>query len=213
MYKERLETSARYPITLEFGDTHMMRISAISKRMDTAHHVVDLGCGEGRYVLRLASELKDTTYHAIDVDEECREKVIRSCKRKLVENVEVFDSLDAYLATPQKQGAYDFICTEVIEHMERDAGSKLVRRCLDHPNAENVIISTPNREFNHHYFEDSTELRHSDHVFEFTKEEFTHWLHGLWNQDKYNLEIFSIGDMVDGVETTLGAVFRRVREI
>jgi SAM-dependent methyltransferase len=208
-YKSRLETSAKYPITMEFGDTHMMRIEAIQKHMDTSHHVVDLGCGEGRYVFKLASNLKDTVYHAIDVDEECRDKVARGCLRKQIENVEVFESLDAYLATPQKEGSYDFLCTEVIEHMEIEKATELVRQCLEHPKAKTVIITTPNRDFNRHYFDGEGELRHSDHIFEFTKEEFINWLHSIWSHLEYSLETFSIGDTVDGVETTLGAVFRR----
>jgi len=208
IYKERLETSSRYSITMEFGDTHMMRMDAVNAYLDKGNHIVDVGCGEGRYIWKLAAALKGTTYHAIEPNKDQRDAVARRCKYKGITNLELFDSMDEFLACKQKPGNYDFICSEVIEHVGLEGGADLVRQCLDNPKANTVVITTPNRDFNPHYFDDG--LRHSDHVFEFSEHEFDCWLKGInQDRDKHALTTMAIGDTVDGTPTTLGAVWRK----
>ena len=50
-----------------------------------------------------------------------------------------------------------------------------------------------------------TEFRHDDHKFEFTEKEFRDWVVEVGKGTP--VEIFGIGDTVDGVVTTLGAQF------
>jgi 2-polyprenyl-3-methyl-5-hydroxy-6-metoxy-1,4-benzoquinol methylase len=204
-YKSRLETSERYPIVLEHGDTLTMRKAAISKHLDLNYPLIDLGCGEGSYVSAFAPKLHEVAYYAIDIDDECRSRVEHRVTKKELKNVHILESLDECL--PILEQSSQVLCTEVIEHMPEQEARLLIQKCLDHPKIHKVILTTPNVSFNTHYF-DEDKFRHLDHVFEYSKQEFITWLSKL-SQDEFELDVFDIGDKVAGEATTLGAVFRR----
>lgn len=223
-YKPLLETSSRYPLTIYRGDTLEMRQTAVEKELSFSNHIVDVGCGEGRYVFAFAQRLlKGKQYYAVDVNEECRNAVARKVRLRELTNICVLDSLETVLAKVSSNEKIDFILGEVIEHMSLDEAEKLITRCLSLSYMNSVIVTTPNADFNKFYFDDSEKmLRHPDHQFEFTKHDFQEWIRKIWQSlipfvilpnnytvDSLDVKFMDIGDVVDGIPVTLGAVFSR----
>ena len=208
-YKPLLETSSRYPIRMVFGDTIKMRYDWVASKISTEHNIVDVGCGSGKYVFNLAPRLnKGCQYIAIDTDPDIRDSLNNKVKIKELSNVVVLDNIDA---VPTFAGSntepIDFLLTEVLEHMPLTEAMSTLQKCLNHPRFNAAYITTPNKDFNPFYFDSETQLRHSEHIFEFTECGFIEWLQSF---DMPLCVIYCpIGDIVDGKPTTLGAIVTR----
>jgi hypothetical protein len=130
---------------------------------------------------------------------------MKRAKAKNITNLVVQESLEQFLSTPVS-GNVDFILGEVIEHMELADAASIVRSCLEYPSCNKVIITTPNADFNRHYFDEG--MRHPDHKFEFTKNEFMSWLNETVGV-QYDVAYLDIGDMVDEISVSVGAVITK----
>lgn len=203
-HKQLLETSTRYPIEMVYGDTLIMRQDAIEKEISFSNHIVDVGCGEGRYVWYFNQRLlKGKQYYAIDIDEKCRNSVSRKIRLNSLTNVHVLESIDAFLALELPDEPFDFILGEVIEHMSVEEATALVQKCRSFKNCNTVIVTTPNAEFNRFYFDGEEDMRHPDHKFEFTKDQFVAWVESISKE----ATTFDIGDKVNGIPVSLGVRF------
>jgi len=229
-YKPLLDTSSLYPLEIFQGDTNRIRFDFIEAHINLTANIVDVGCGEGRFVKAFAPKLsKGKTYYAIDTNEELRLTLEKKIKHKGITNACVLESIEDFFTgaaiyalekflqsgTDCKQpisdlpeDTYEFILGEVIEHMPIEEAETLIKKCLNFKHTGSIIITTPNKDFNHHYFNDGEELRHSDHMFEFTANEFKTWLDQMIDSS-FCYETFNIGDKVNGIPLTLGAVVRR----
>jgi len=201
-YKPLLETSSRYKIKLEYGNTIVMRMEWVKAQLSFTNGIVDVGCGEGVY-LNFAKNIGGKQYYAIDINETCRHIIKKKAKNKNLNNVHVLESLDLDIMDLEVS---DFLLLEVLEHMPKEEAEKMLRLCLMNPRCNSVIITTPNKDFNGLYFNEDKEVRREDHHFEFTEAEFREWLERFEAKEK---KIFQVGDIVDGKSVTLGAVLRR----
>lgn len=204
-YKTLLEKSEKIKLELEFGNNLTQRISAIKKHLDFKSNIVDIGCGNGDYVREFAHKLrKDLEYHAIDIDQQRIEAVKRLCNRRKIENVAIWSSIDEFVCPDNSV----IIMTEVIEHMAKDEAVVLINKVLQWP-FRSLIITTPNKEFNHNYQLLEDDVRHEDHKFEFSKEEFKNWIEGIVEgmvKKNGNIKFFDIGDNVNNLKPTLAVV-------
>lgn len=201
-YKSLLEKSERYSqIELKYGDTLQMRRTFVQEHLTYKNSIVDVGCGEGHYIGMAGKIGNKNQYYAIDIDESCRQTVRKRAKKMGLKNVHILDALDLDVMGFE---IADFLLCEVIEHMPVEEAEKLVNLCLSNSRCNSIIITTPNRDFNFHYFDES-KFRFPDHLFEFSEEEFKEWL------KKFNAktQVFQVGDILDGKSVSLGAVLRR----
>jgi 2-polyprenyl-3-methyl-5-hydroxy-6-metoxy-1,4-benzoquinol methylase len=186
------------------GNTAIQREVAILNKLGTLERqVLDIGCGEGNFVRRIAGKLPEgLSYLAVDINPECREEVESLCKRKQLENVQIFASLDDAWTAKDKT---DVLLVEVIEHMPMADAEALVKKVFDGKiNTGKVLITTPNKSFNQFYDMKEDHIRHDDHHFELTEPEFREFLDRTVPPG-YKVEIFWIGDVVNGIPTTLAA--------
>ena len=208
-YQSLLENSKRYPMALKSGDSVEMRMDVITSYLNFNASVIDIGCGEGRYIWKIAPKLAHgAKYHAIDIDQDCLESVSHKVRVRELTNVFTYPSLDAFEtsdALGDSTTGYDIILTEVIEHMSVPEATALVKRCLAFPKLRSLILTTPNKDFNHFYFDEEDGVRHCDHKFEFTAEEFMNWLQEFSGCFDY----LAVGDEVNGIPMSLGAVLRK----
>jgi hypothetical protein len=225
-YKTLLETSSHYPIKMVQGDTVQMRMDAIENELGFSHHIVDVGCGEGRYIWPFTRKmLKGKNYYAIDTNEECRNSVARKIRLREITNAYVFDSVDSFIEDTLTAEKFDFVLGEVIEHMSFEEATQLVIKCLGLRYLNSLILTTPNADFNQYYFDDK-DMRHPDHKFEFTEEEFKTWIEKIkdhfrsvvlapmpFTRLQLDVKYLEIGDKVDGRPVTLGAVFSVARSV
>lgn len=218
-----IQNSKKEKIEFVKGNTLEMRMREIKNLFTMSRPIIDVGCGEGNYVTGygyfkkytpgLAQDLKDLIYYAIDRDEECREIVKKRIERKELKNVKILSSFEEFLdissSLDYKKG-YEILLTEVIEHSPLKESTSLVKQLLSFEKTERLIITTPNKDFNKFFiFEEGQKFRHEDHDFEFTEKEFTDWIKKIVS-DKFNVEVFGIGDRVEGMPVTLCAkIFRK----
>jgi len=202
-YKTLLETSSKEKLELEFGNNLTQRINFIKKHLDFKSHIVDIGCGEGHYVREFAPKIDKNglEYHAIDIDTGKLENVKRLCERRGIENVATWPSINEFNCPDNSV----IIMTEVIEHMTKDDAKVLMSKISKWP-FRSLIITTPNKEFNHNYQLLEEDVRHEDHKLEFNKEEFISLIKELADGNGMSVGFFDIGDSVDNLKPTLAAI-------
>ena len=103
---------------------------------------------------------------------------------------------------------YDCACViEVIEHIEPLRIPAFERSVFEFAAPKTVILTTPNREYNANYkhMQENT-LRHGDHRFEWSREEFRVWAEHICETFGYSCEISGIGEPDEklGTPTQMG---------
>lgn len=205
-YKKLLQETDRYSIDFAYGNTAVQRQNWITNQMSFDKAVVDVGCGEGAYAIPYSKKIAPYFLHAIDIDEKVREKLTHKVKVREIENILLYSSLDDYLSTYEEEEC-EAILTEVIEHMSQSSAADLIQQ-LFQLNWKTLIITTPNSEFNSYY---SIETRHDDHKWEMTTKEFSDWLISVL-PESVEVSFHGIGDSVNGIHTTQGAILKRKEE-
>ncbi|OBZ08738.1 bifunctional 2-polyprenyl-6-hydroxyphenol methylase/3-demethylubiquinol 3-O-methyltransferase UbiG [Bacillus sp. FJAT-26390] len=207
-YKEELEKTERYSIQLAFGGTAQQRRSYIGSVLPFDKSIVDVGCGEGFYAIPFASKI-EASYYAIDISEPLLEVVQRKAAAKELENIATFPSIDHFIEQYNGEQV-DVVLTEVIEHMSLDEASALIRQICGQIDFDHFVLTTPNAEFNAYYELD--DFRHDDHKWELGTAAFQEWLIAAVGEQNVDTEFVAIGDGVNGIQTTQGAILRKRRE-
>lgn len=204
-YKAAVEQTELYPIGLEYGSTAMQRRTFISGVLPFDKPILDIGCGEGFYAIPYAGKIEGA-YYAVDINEELLEVVNRKAKAKELDNIVTFRSLEHFLESYNGEQV-DVILTEVVEHMSETEAAALIRQIIRHVDFGQLIVTTPNAEFNHYY--ELEGFRHEDHKWEKGQAAFQEWLtatlQGLGVEGEFSL----VGDRVGDIRTTQSAIVRR----
>ena len=103
------------------------------------------------------------------------------------------------------------VVMEVIEHLDPPRLAAFEKVLFKHAKPKTIIITTPNREYNAMWdnLPEGT-MRHNDHRFEWTRNEFREWAGSLAEQYNYSIGCFAIGPESSsfGSPTQMG-VFKR----
>ncbi|MEV6753393.1 3' terminal RNA ribose 2'-O-methyltransferase Hen1 [Streptomyces sp. NPDC051214] len=164
-----------------------------------AGRVLDLGCGQGQLVQAL---LKDTRFTEIaGVDVSMRALTIASRRLKLdrmgerqAERVKLFQGSLAY--TDKRLKGYDAaVLSEVIEHLDEERLPALEYAVFGSARPRTVLVTTPNVEYNVRWETlPAGHVRHGDHRFEWTREEFRGWAGQVAERHGYGVEFVPVGD-------------------
>ena len=176
--------------------------------------VIDVGCGDGRLLQKLAAEPQLGRICGLDVSLAALERATRRLDRA---HGGGHRRVDLVLGTVTSLGdqllGYDTATVvEVIEHVEPDRLGVFTSAVFGRLDLSTVIVTTPNVEYNVHLDHlPPSGLRHRDHRFEWTRAEFTAWADGVALDYGYAVRHAGIGD----AEPTTGpptqmAVFTRV---
>ncbi|WP_420626970.1 3' terminal RNA ribose 2'-O-methyltransferase Hen1 [Candidatus Poriferisodalis sp.] len=177
--------------------------------------VVDLGCGEGRLLQRLVTEPSVTEVLGVDVSVGALEQAERrlgldEMSERRRERINLLQGALTY--SDDRLRGYDIATVvEVIEHVDSERLGMLAEVVFGHAAPAAVVLTTPNREYNTNFEHlSSAGFRHRDHRFEWTRDEFAAWAHGIEDRFGYSVEISGIGpgDPVCGPPTQM-AVFSR----
>lgn len=180
-----------------------------------AHRVVDMGCGPGALLSRLAKDRSFTRIVGVDVSARSLETAARMLRMDAAsdaerERIELLHGSIVY--RDDRLAGYDaMVLMEVIEHVDPSRLAALEDAVFAgaHPGA--VVVTTPNAEYNTLYpaLAGGT-FRHDDHRFEWTRAEFREWATGIAERHGYEVEYRSVGidDAVLGPPTQL-ALFRQ----
>ncbi|MEU1261695.1 3' terminal RNA ribose 2'-O-methyltransferase Hen1 [Streptomyces cellulosae] len=183
-------------------------------RASGAARVLDLGCGQGQLVQAL---LKDPAFtEIVGVDVSMRALTIASRRLKLdrmgerqASRVTLLQGSLAY--TDKRLKGYDAaVLSEVIEHLDLPRLPALEYAVFGAARPRTVCVTTPNVEYNVRWESlPAGHVRHGDHRFEWTREEFRGWARTVAERHGYDVEFLPVGpdDPEVGPPTQM-AVFR-----
>lgn len=154
-----------------------------------ARTVLDLGCGEGDLLVRLALEPRIERIVGVDI---CRKSL-----KRLRERLEALDSATtadvelvhgSIIEAGTALAGYDCaVLIETIEHFDPERLSALERAVFADMRPATVAITTPNAEFNPLLEVPSHRFRHPDHRFEWDRAKFRLWAHGIASRNGYQV--------------------------
>ncbi|XP_013405199.1 small RNA 2'-O-methyltransferase-like [Lingula anatina] len=170
--------------------------------------VLDIGCAECKFLRHLKNSVPSLESIAgLDIDRALLEQnryIMKPCLRDYVHK----------RPTPLKTslfcgsiGAYDsrllefeaMILIEVIEHLESDTLERSTEVIFNQVKPALVVMTTPNAEFNV-LFPDFSGMRHWDHKFEWTRQEFNSWCLNLARLHGYTVEFGGVGEPPEGTD-------------
>lgn len=170
--------------------------------------LTDFGCGNGKILnwFKNAPNLEHINFVDSDLyllEQElnynfqpiqCEMIFGRDCSIKDL-NIEVYH---ANVSVPDDRLKADCITmVEVIEHMPLDEVERATRAIFGYYQPGTVIITTPNSEFNHLLQSGPrpTKFRHCDHKFEWTRQEFAHWVQTVCSTYPYSCRLDGVGHL------------------
>ncbi|MEV6177566.1 3' terminal RNA ribose 2'-O-methyltransferase Hen1 [Streptomyces sp. NPDC052016] len=163
-----------------------------------AARVLDLGCGQGQLVQALLKDPRFTEIVGVDVS--MRALTIASRRLKLdrmgerqASRVKLFQGSLAYTDTRLK--GYDAaVLSEVIEHLDLPRLPALEYAVFGAARPRTVLVTTPNVEYNVRWETlPAGHVRHGDHRFEWTREEFRTWADAVAARHGYDVAYAPVG--------------------
>jgi SAM-dependent methyltransferase len=159
------------------GQLHEERMAAVmaAVRAGAPARVLDLGCGDGDMLVRLAAEPCIAALVGLDIDEGALARA-RARLARVAAAGRVDLRLGSMLAPPDDLVGWDCaVLVETIEHIEPGQLSRLERALFSRPRPARVVLTTPNAEFNRLLGVPARRRRHPDHRFEWTRAQFRTW--------------------------------------
>lgn len=198
-YVERLNAVCKEnDVEIKFGDTHKQRIQFAKELLGNDSLVIDLGCGEARY-----SKIFDN-YIGVDKDENVILRNVASGKNGNYHDCSITD----YHHTSK----CNIVCSEVIEHTTKEETIAILNH-IQTFDFDTAVITTPNKDFNCYYQIDKEGVRHWDHKYELTQQEFIDLISDTFkDKEKYILDFRQVGDKVNGISPTSAAIIKKRHE-
>jgi len=206
--KIRKRSPIKYIITqvyafLQFAEKittpHQIRHGLIAHELSLlgSCKIIDLGCGEGDFIFNKLKVFYDEALHKItgvEIDTPLFEGALK--RRNTVDISNKIEIINADICSfDDRFKSYDtVIMVEVIEHLEKDQLPDLEKVVFEFIKPDNFLVSTPNADFNI-YCTDllANGMRHPDHKFEWSKEDFLNWALIVSSGYNYEVEYFPIG--------------------
>lgn len=209
--------------TIENSDDELVEKSETQKRKETLHdkriklvfeklvesgaeRVIDLGCGEGKLIRQLIKQKQFSEIVGMDVS---YNELLKAKDRlhfdemspKQKERINLFQGSLTY-RDRRLEGFDAAAVVEVIEHLDLNRLKAFERVLFEFAKPKTVVLTTPNQEYNVMWEKlDAEDMRHDDHRFEWTRNEFVEWTNKIGETYSYNVEILPVGDE----EGTVGA--------
>ena len=160
--------------------------------------LVDLGCGEGKLLLRILDRTRVPRVVGMDVSSRAlaiaEERIARRvAPAKLRGRLDLLHGSLIY-RDRRLEGFEIAALVEVIEHLDPDRLRALERVVFGFAAPQRVVVTTPNREYNSIYGLAEGQLRHGDHRFEWTRAEFADWCGTVAKRHGYRFGIEPVGE-------------------
>ena len=190
-----LEVLLEKPLSL-----NEQRIQAVLAKIADAgaKSVIDLGCGEGKLLRELIKDKSFSKIAGMDVSirslEIAHQRIgMDRLPGRIREKISLFHGSLMY--KDKRFSGYDAaLAIEVVEHLDPPRLEAFEKVVFKHAQPKTIVITTPNREYNaiwDNLSEDA--LRHGDHRFEWTRDEFKTWAGRLARQYQYAVAYYAIG--------------------
>lgn len=192
----------------ETESLHQQRHDAVVEILRTsgARSVVDLGCGDGRLIKQLLKERQFENITGMDVSF----RSLEIANRKLrLDRLPSFQSQRLRLLhgslTYRDDRLTNFdaaAVVEVIEHLDPPRLAAFEKVLFEFARPKTIVLTTPNREYNVKWETlPAGQFRHSDHRFEWTRQEFEDWANRVAGRHGYTVRFLPVGPMDETVGT------------
>lgn len=201
---------------LSLNDQRLETVAA-ALRGSGAKRVLDLGCGEGKLIRALLQDRQFEEIVGLDVSMRALEIAQRRLKvdrlpSKQAQRVRLIHGSLTY-RDKRLEGFDAAALVEVIEHLDPPRLAALERVVFEFAQPQTVVLTTPNREFNVTWESlPAGQFRHSDHRFEWTRQEFEAWAKRVAERFGYGVRFLPVGPEHPefGPPTQMG-IFRRLQ--
>lgn len=201
----------------KFVSLHEQRLDAVVEvlRNVGAKHVLDLGCGEGRLLKKLLRETRfekilglDVSYRVLELAQKrLRLDSLPSSQKRRISLVH-----GALTYRDRRLEGYDAAAVvEVIEHLDQPRLIAFERVLFEFARPSTIVLTTPNAEYNVKFETmPAGQLRHIDHRFEWTRQEFQNWATDVAQRYGYSVHCLPLGpeDEIVGAPSQMG-IFSR----
>ena len=179
-------------------DFHELRLDTVLQELLRcgARSVLDLGCGGGELLLRLAREAQFCRIVGMDISAgvlRAARELLQAEPGALAQRVEL---VEASFAVPDARFAgFDAAAlVETIEHIDAHRLSSVERAVFGSFRPATVVITTPNSEYNPIHGAPAGSFRHPDHRFEWPRAKFRDWARGVAGRNGYRAAFGDIGE-------------------
>ena len=194
--QDRQEAAIEKPIGL-----NQQRLELVAKILNDhlVKRVIDLGCGEGKLLRYLLNNKSIEQILGVDISY----RTLEIAKKRLKLDDLPFHQQDkikliqgSLIYRDRRFSGYDAATLiEVIEHLDLNRLAALERVVFEFAQPKLVIVTTPNVEYNVRFESlPSGKLRHRDHRFEWTRQEFQDWANKVAQRFSYQVSFQGIGD-------------------
>jgi len=201
---------------VETSTLHEERLETVLGQLlnEGVQSVLDLGCGNGDFLLQLAARKEFKKIVGIDVS-----RTQLAIARQRIEDSGLAQSqriilFQASFTQPDEslQGYDAAALVETIEHLPPNELSAIESTVFRFFNPKTIIITTPNAEFNKVHNVPAHRFRHPDHYFEWPRYKFQKWANGVASRTGYSVEYFDIGFSLPSIgSSTQMAKFKRLK--
>jgi len=191
------------------------RIGAVvaALRASGAKRVLDLGCGEGKLISALLKDRDFSEIVGVDVSYRSLEKAqdkLRLDQLAPAQRERIKLLHGSLIYRDKRLNGYDAAAVvEVIEHMDFARLAAFERVLFEFARPKSVVLTTPNAEYNVKWESlPAGKMRHRDHRFEWTRDQFQSWATGIRERFGYDVRFLPVGpeDAIVGAPTQM-AVF------
>ena len=189
------EEAVEKPISL-----NQQRMDAVvaALKHNGAKRIIDLGCGEGKLLRILVKDSffeqitgMDVSYRALEIDRERLDRERLSPKQQ--QRLQLIQGSLTY--QDKRLSGYDAATViEAIEHLDLPRLAAFERVLFEFAQPRTVVVTTPNVEYNVK-FENlpAGKLRHKDHRFEWSRQEFQSWAERVAKRFGYQVQFLGVG--------------------
>jgi len=196
------------------ADARLAAAARVLKESNAAR-VVDLGCGEGRLIEQLLADPQFREIVGVDVSVRALEAAARRLRldrmpERQRRRIKLLQGTMTY--RDRRIEGFDAVAVvEALEHLDPERLGTFERVLFGFAKPETVVVTTPNREYNARLPGLAAGgLRHPDHRFEWTRQEFSAWADTVAGVHGYTVAFEPVGEVDEalGAPTQMG-LFRR----